>query len=207
MKKRYLPALLITLLLFTGCQSAENRLAQLPDTQDITFTVEGSEETITASKAQRDDFYALYYNPEDFLYLPGDITDGAFTDKFLSVYDDETTILSIYVYVHYEPDCTASAYFSVLAPDSELAPQKSPLSSSALPAWKSDSKPVYILGDNDLLFLRWTPEFSSGIESYCYTSPYKDGTLFILASYPAEAIEGWGARIDTTIRTLVLAEE
>ena len=208
MKKIFLLALISWLLLpLAGCQSAEDRLSQLPDTQDVTITIEGLQETITTSKAQRDGFYAMYYNPEDFQYIPGSVTDGAFTDKFVSVYDDETTLVSTYIYVHYEPNCKASEWFAALEPGSEFAPQKSPLSAIVFPTWESDAKPSYLLGDNDLLFLRWTANSLFDVENYCYTSPYQNGTLFILASYPEEAAEDWGTRIDSTIRTLVLAEE
>ena len=207
MKKIFLLALFLWLLPLAGCQSADDRLSQLPDTQDMTITIEGMQETVTASKAQHDAFYAMYYNPEDFLYIPDQVADGPFTDRFLSIYDDETTLISTYIYIHYEPDCKASEWFAALAPDSQFAPQKSALSAVASPSWKSDLKPVYMLGNNSLLFLRWTTEASYDVENYCYTSPYKDGTLFILASYPKEAAEGWGTRIDSTIRTLVLAEE
>lgn len=209
MKKASLFVLSFLLLFVTGCQAAGDPLAQLPDTKEVSVQVEGSEETFTANKAQRDGVYAMYYDPQEFIYVPGEMVDGAFTDQFVSaydLYDDETSLTPTGIQVCYVPDCNASDWFAALEPGSQFAPQQFP--DGSMQSWQHEAQPNYKFGDNSLLFLRW--DLAPNAEEwavYCYTSPYQDGTLFFFVTCPSEALEGWGARMDNILRTLVLAEQ
>ena len=109
----------LALLPLTGCQSggqdtdqdaqqpAVSPLAQLPETRDSVILIEGMEETVSLQKAMHENFYALYYDPQSLLYVPGEVLeDGSFTDVFLSVYDDETTEVPTTLTISYTPDIT-----------------------------------------------------------------------------------------------------
>lgn len=203
-----LSLVLLLLLPLAGCQT-DDRLAQLPDSQEITMTLHGVKESVTAQKAQRDACYAIYYEAERLSYLPGDVIDGAFTDKLLAADDDGTAALPTGLYIHYEPNSTATEWLASLAPDHEFSPSMDAASPDESPAWKKlyTNKDFYQLGNNSALFLRWEIQPAPPTSyRYCYTSPYQDGVLLIMATYPREDAENWDNRLDATVRTLVLAE-
>ncbi len=209
MKQFSLLSLILLLLLpLAGCQT-DDRLAQLPDSQELTMTLHGVKESVTAQKAQRDACYAIYYEPERLTYLPGQVADGAFTDKLLAADDDGTASLPTGLYIHYEPNCTATEWLASLAPDHEFSPSMDAASPDESPAWEKlyTNKDFYQLGNNSALFLRWEVQPAPLTSCrYCYTSPYQDGVLLIMANYPREDAENWDDRLDTTVRTLDMPE-
>ena len=202
---------LLLLLLLTGCQQTKSAdmqsdqldLADLPATQDFTITVEGLEETSTYTKAQHDDFYAIYYDAEAFTYVPGEITDNAFSDRFISVYDDETTMVPTTMLICYTPDCTPEDWIATNALG-EFAPRVQPYT-SVLPQWELTDQEI-TLGDDTHTWQLWDGTAVDGTGNYCYTTSYHDGCLALLLSYPAEYAEGWSTRMTSMAQTIVLAD-
>lgn len=223
MKKRSIILLLMLLILsLTGCQQKSENLpgavgpaqteeqpaaidlATLPDTKDLAFTVEGTNETITTAKAMHDNFYAMYYDAERFAYVPGEILDTGFSDAFISLYDDESTTIMTTMKVCYTANTTPEQWIANTV-DTEWAPQQD-LDASSVPSWEA-SEQTASLGQDNLKFQLWTSSDAVGATNLCYTIPFRGGCFAVVVSYPQEAAEGWGVRMDTMIKTLVLAAE
>lgn len=205
-----------TLLPLTGCQTtpeqeqqeaqpAPSTLADLPETQDMTVSVEGMDETITAQKAMHENFYALYYNPEELTYVPGEVLeDSSFTDSFISVYDDETTEVPTTIKLHYAPDMTPEDWAASVEL-TEWAPLHSMLDSTIGDTWEATDETATF---QETAFQVWNGT-NNFVQNTCYTAPFRGGCLAIIVSYPnsTEYIEGWGTRLTAVVNTLVLAAE
>lgn len=201
------------LLPLTGCQSGKTEaeqpaaptLADLPETQDMTVMVEGSEETVSLQKAMHEDFYALYYDSENLIYAPGEVLeDGSFTDAFLSAYDDETIEVPTTMKVCYAPGVTPEDWAASVEM-TEWAPARSMLDSTIGGTWEATDETA-LLGETE--FQAWDGT-NDLVKNICYTTPFRDGCLAIIISHPnsSDYSEGWGARLDAVAHTLVLAAE
>lgn len=221
--KKLMPVLLLLLFVlpFMGCQAKEQlpgpvgpkqtenqpvtvSLAELPETKDMLFTVEGTEESATVTKALHDEFYAMYYDTNGFAFVPGEILDTGFSDSFISLYDDESTMVLTTMKVCYTADRTPEQWIESTA-NTEWAPQTD-ITSSVLANWEPTEQNA-ALGKENQSFRIWTASDSVGVTNYCYTTPFRGGSLAVIVSYPNEVAEEWGTRMEDMVQTLILAEE
>lgn len=198
----------LALLPLTGCQAnkqnaeqpATPTLAELPETKDMTIMVEGMEETVVVQKAMHEDFYALYYEPDSLIYVPGEVLeDGSFVDVFISAYDDELTEVPTTMEVCYTPNITPKDWAA------SVTPRRASFDSFFGGAWEITEETTLI---NETEFQIWDGT-NNFVQNICYTTPFRDGCLAITISYPnkSEYIEGWGTRLGAAAHTLVLAAE
>lgn len=218
-----LSALLLTFLLLfvTGCQSDSpqqadtpavdqndapsevNVLDQLPETREFLFSLEGQEEKKVLHKAQHDEYYAMYYDLDGFEYVPGEVLPAGFSDQFVSVYDDETSMVLTTMKVCYTADTTPEQWMDTTL-GTEWSPQNE-ITSSTMAQWEPTDESA-ALGQAGESFQVWQAD-AKGVTNLCYTTSYKSGCLAVILSYPDEVAEGWGSRMHTMVESLVLVDE
>lgn len=161
--------------------------ADLPETRDFTFDLEGQPEQATLTLARGEIApYALYYDPQFFAFIPASQRDAA-----SSFYGDELAALS-----NQSDSIVASVYFSILDGEAQknyddtlASGEYEPLEPELLPS----AAPLGATTAEDDVY------------SVCYWLPLPDNTtLYIHANIALEALEGYGARLDHLMSTLTL---
>ncbi len=179
-------------------------------TRYVPIMVEGLEETVDMTLNRQPDYYAMYTDPTMFsTRLSGIAKDGSFCDEYVLRGGDESALVQSYMRVGFSPDCTMDEWLELVQTDSDYvkyAPQINPLSSSWPTKWE-DTDELKVFPDDPVRQWKVLKAARDGAINYCYLTPYRDGVMAAIISYPSssEYAEGMGARMHAMMDTLVLA--
>jgi hypothetical protein len=162
------------------------QVTDIPDTKEIVFEIEGTQETMLLTKFQGENFY-IYYDAENFKAED----DGDKGVSFLLNNSDPTKYPDVSMTVSYAKGVTSAQKKDELlsgeASDYSLIDEKS---IGGLPAVQYHS-----IADAD-------PQWNS-LTSDFYLIESEDGCFVITISSYLEAAEGWGARLGAMVDTFM----